>query len=61
MSKIKLPKEMIERLRAVAEQHGYSSVEELAEHLLEKGLKAYEQPGGDDKVEDRLRGLGYID
>jgi hypothetical protein len=49
-------------LEARTEQDGYSTVEELVEHLIERGLQAYETPETDPaRLEERLRGLGYID
>jgi len=51
-----------ERLARVADEQGYSGPDELVEHLLERGLRAYEEPESDPaKLEARLRGLGYID
>lgn len=53
---------MDEKLELVVEENGYSSKEELIEHLLERGLRAYEEPVDDPKkLEERLRGLGYIE
>jgi hypothetical protein len=50
------------RVTRVVEDQGYSSKEELIEHLLLRGLKAYEEPVDDPAaLEARLRGLGYID
>jgi hypothetical protein len=55
-------KQLREQLRRVTDDEGYSSVEELVEHWLEEGLSAYEEAEGDpSKVEERLRGLGYIE
>ena len=50
------------QIEQVVEDQGYSSPDELVEHLLLRGLRAYEE-GEDDpaKLEERLRGLGYID
>jgi metal-responsive CopG/Arc/MetJ family transcriptional regulator len=46
----------------VVEDQGYSSADELIEHLLLRGLRAYEEAEDDPaKLEERLRGLGYID
>ncbi len=50
------------RLDEVVDTMGYSSGAELIEHLLERGLGAYETASTDPaKFEERLRGLGYID
>jgi hypothetical protein len=49
-------------LKEKVDQYGYSSVDELVEHLIERGLHAYGSPETDPaKLEERLRGLGYID
>jgi hypothetical protein len=51
-----------DQLEAVTDTMGYSSVAELIEHLLERGLSAYESDDGDAaKFEERLRGLGYLE
>jgi hypothetical protein len=65
MAKIKLEKELLERARKVAETAGYSSVEEFVTHVLEKELRAIEGDSGytpeeEEKIKERLRGLGYI-
>jgi hypothetical protein len=50
------------RLQAVVAEQGYSSVDELVEHLLLRGLNAYEDaPDDPAQLEERLRGLGYIE
>ncbi len=54
--------EMGDQVEHVVEEQGYSSSEELIEHLLLRGLRAYEEAETDPaKLEERLRGLGYID
>jgi hypothetical protein len=51
-----------EQLGWLVSERGYASRDEAIEHLLERGLRAYEQPIGDrQKMIERLRGLGYID
>ena len=50
------------RLTWAVEAQGYSSLAELVEHLLLRGLSAYEEPSGSpEELAARLRGLGYID
>jgi hypothetical protein len=59
---IKGKKQFKDQLRRVAEDEGYASLEELIEHWLEEGLSAYEEAGDDpQELEERLRGLGYIE
>ena len=61
--KIKLDKELYERVKRVADLAGYSSVDEFVAHVLEKELTAL---GGDsdqeseEKILERLQGLGYL-
>jgi hypothetical protein len=53
------PEEALER---VVDDQGYASRDELIEHLLLRGLDAYEAAvDGPEKLEERLRGLGYIE
>lgn len=53
---------LAERLAAAVESQGYSSEAELIEHLLLRGLRAYEEPASTpEELAARLRGLGYID
>jgi metal-responsive CopG/Arc/MetJ family transcriptional regulator len=50
------------QLDRVVEERGYSSKEEVIEHLLLRGLRAYEENEHDPKkLQERLRGLGYIE
>ena len=63
MAKIKLEKDVYERARKVADTAGYSSVDEFVAHVLEKELQQLlgDDDGEDDeKVRERLKGLGYI-
>ena len=53
---------LADRLRWVVEDQGYSSEAELVEHLLLRGLRAYEEPtSSPEELAARLRGLGYIE
>ncbi len=62
MPKIKIESGLHDRLKKVTEVAGYSSVEEFVTHMIEKELEKIEVPQDDDKaVEERLRGLGYIE
>jgi hypothetical protein len=50
------------RVAYAVEAQGYSSEAELIEHLLLRGLRAYEEPTtSPEELAARLRGLGYID
>lgn len=62
MPKIKIENGLYDRLKKVTEIAGYSSVQEFVTHMIEKELEMIEAPDDNDKaVEERLRGLGYIE
>jgi hypothetical protein len=63
MAKVKIDKELHRRATEMAAAVGYSSVDEFVEHLVERALRDAEPAEGEDKeaVEQRLKGLGYID
>jgi hypothetical protein len=50
------------RVAHAVSSQGYSSADELVEHLILRGLHAYEEPAADaGELAARLRGLGYIE
>ena len=61
MGKIKIDSKLLSRAKKTAEDAGYSSVEEFVTHVIEKEIAKYESIETDEKVADRLRGLGYIE
>ncbi len=61
MAKIKIDSNLYDRLKKVTAVAGYSSVEEFVVHMIEKELEQIESPDDDKAVEERLRGLGYIE
>ena len=61
MPKIKVESGLYDRLKKVTEIAGYSSVEEFVTHMIEKELEKIEVAEDDKAVEERLRGLGYIE
>ncbi len=62
-SKIKLDEDLLKRCEIHAKAAGYSSVEEFIHHALESTLKKASPAHieEDEKVLDRLKGLGYIE
>ncbi len=58
--KIKLKKELYERVKKFAELAGYSSVDEFVEHALEKELAKLEGADSEEEIKKKLKGLGYI-
>jgi len=59
--KVKLDKDLYERLKRGAEAAGYSSVDEFIRHTLEKAASAIEEADSEAEVKKRLQGLGYLD
>jgi hypothetical protein len=61
MAKIKIDNELYGRLAELAKRVGYSSTDELIAHVLEREVAVLEDAENDEQVEERLRGLGYIE
>jgi hypothetical protein len=62
-TKIKIEKDLHEKLKVCAEAAGYSSVEEFVNHVLEKEVERVLGDNDDvdmDATKERLKGLGYI-
>ena len=59
-NKIKLDKDLIDRLKKASELAGYSSVDEFIVHVLEKELGNLGDGESDEEIKKRLEGLGYI-
>ena len=59
-SRIKLDKDLLERVRKFADIAGYSSVEEFITHALEKELAQLEEADSEEEIKKRLKGLGYL-
>ncbi len=63
MAKVKLDSHLYDRVKIVAEKAGYASPQEFILHILERELSVLEsaQDENEEKVAERLRGLGYIE
>lgn len=59
--KIKIDKALYERIVELAQKAGYASTDEFITHILEKEVAKFEDAATDAQVEERLRGLGYIE
>lgn len=64
--KIKIDKELYQKVKKCAQTAGYSSVEEFVAHVLEKETARLLDSGGmdaesEEQVRKRLEGLGYIE
>lgn len=58
--KIKLEKELFDRVRKFSDVAGYSSVEEFVTHILEKELSSVDESDSEEEIKKRLQGLGYL-
>ncbi|MCP4121958.1 MAG: hypothetical protein GY751_09420 [Bacteroidetes bacterium] len=59
--KIKVDKELMEKLDKCAKIAGYSSTDEFVIHVLEKEISKFEEGGdSEDEIRKRMQGLGYI-
>ena len=59
-TKIKIKKDLWERIKKYATLAGYSSPEEFVIHVLEKELGVVEDLESDEEIKRKLKGLGYI-
>ena len=58
--KVKLDKDLFDRVTKVAKLSGYASIDEFVVHVLEKELANIEDAGSDEEIKKKLEGLGYI-
>ena len=59
-AKIKLDKDLLEKVKKYAELSGYSSPEEFITHCLEKEISNLEESDSEEDIKKKLKGLGYI-
>jgi metal-responsive CopG/Arc/MetJ family transcriptional regulator len=59
-AKVKLEKELLEKVKKFARLAGYTSPEEFVTHCLEKEIAKLEESDSEDEVKKKLKGLGYI-
>ena len=58
--RVKLSKDLYEKVKQIAALSGYSSVDEFVVHVLEKEIAKVSQDDDEEKIKERLKGLGYI-
>jgi len=58
--KIKIEKELLERVKKVAKLSGYASADEFVAHVLEKELANLDDASSEEEIKKKLEGLGYI-
>jgi hypothetical protein len=61
MAKIKIDSNLFSRLKDVATAAGYSDVQEFIIHMIEKELEKIESADDSQTIQERLRGLGYLE
>jgi metal-responsive CopG/Arc/MetJ family transcriptional regulator len=59
-TKVKLEKDLVDRVLRIARLAGYSSAEEFITHALENELAKLEGADSEEEIKKRLKGLGYI-
>ena len=59
-TKVKLEKDLFEKVKKFAELSGYSSPEEFITHCLEKEISSLEEADSEEEVKKKLKGLRYI-
>jgi len=59
-AKVKLDKELMEKVKKFARLAGYTSPEEFVTHCLEKEIAKLEESDSEEEVKKKLKGLGYI-
>jgi len=58
--KVKLDKDLLEKVKKYAALSGYSSMEEFITHCLEKEIAKLEDSDSEEEIKKKLKGLGYI-
>jgi hypothetical protein len=59
--KIRIDRDLYDRLARCAATAGYSSTDEFIRHTLEKAAAALETADSEEEIKKRLQGLGYLD
>jgi hypothetical protein len=60
VSRIRLDKALLGKVKRYAELAGYSSTEEFITHVLETEIAHLEAAATEEEVKKRLKGLGYL-
>jgi metal-responsive CopG/Arc/MetJ family transcriptional regulator len=59
-TKVKLDKDLMDKVKKFAKMAGYSSAEEFVRHCLEKEIAKLEDADSEEEIKKKLKGLGYI-
>ena len=55
--KVKIDRDLYDRVRKIADVAGYATTEEFITHVLEKEMLHFEDAGSDEDIRQRLKGL----
>ncbi|MBM3310840.1 MAG: hypothetical protein FJY80_04970 [Candidatus Aminicenantes bacterium] len=58
--KVKIPKDLMDKVRRLSVLSGYASAEEFIIHCLEKEIAQVEESSSEDEIKKKLKGLGYL-
>ena len=60
-SKIKVDKDLLEKVKKYSSIAGYATPEEFVQHVLEREISKFEENGdSEEEIKKRMQGLGYI-
>ncbi len=60
-SKIKIDKDLLEKVKKFSSIAGYATPEEFVQHVLEREISRFEEGGdSEEEIRKRMQGLGYI-
>jgi len=59
-TKVKIEKESLQKAQEIIAFHGYSSLEELVENLINREYEKIKSEDDKDELANKLSGLGYI-
>ena len=60
-TRIKVDKDLYDRLKTASAKRGYASVEELIRDVLEKAAAPEDQDTDEELARKQLQGLGYLE
>lgn len=60
-NKLKIDKDLLEKVKKYSSIAGYATPEEFVEHVLEREIAKFEDGGeSEEEIRKRMQGLGYI-
>jgi metal-responsive CopG/Arc/MetJ family transcriptional regulator len=60
-AKVKLDRDLLDKVKKFAEISGYSSYEEFITHCLEREIAHLEDSESEEEIKKKLKGLGYLE